>query len=391
MPRPSKGPYLELKRYRDGRKPMWVIRHSGDRTKSTGCDERDRDGANRALAEFILAQHNPEEAISNCDPNQAKIADVLSIEMKLIDKREIEEHRKRELIKVCQRVGNWFAANGVELVGQLNGQIQRKYAEERPRAAAYRDLKILAAAINRHITEEFGGVQTKFRPVLPEASQPRKGYFKRRDEAARFIWTAWRKRHKTTGEYAWRHIARYTLVGLYSGSRNGDICKAALMPTIGRGYVDSETGIFKRKPDNKKETSKRQPTVPIHPNLLAHIRRWKRKGIAKNSVIEFRGKPVGVVKEAWRTIAEEAGFSVDKHDPEKIIRHSARHTAISWYLTGLHNREQPVKGQGRRPGKGVDIEQVSQYCGVSVKVIREHYRHETESTYDDLLGRRGSA
>jgi integrase len=222
--------------------------------------------------------------------------------------------------------------------------------------------------------------------VLPEPSQPRKGYFKTRDEAARFIWKAWRKRHKRTGEYAWRHVARYTLVGLYSGSRNGDICKAALMPTIGRGYVDVETGIFKRKPDNKKETSKKQPTVPIHPKLLAHIRRWKRKGIARTSVIEFRGKPVGVVKEAWRTVAEDAGFPVDKHDPGKIIRHSARHTAITWYLTGLHNREQPVKRKGRRPGKGVDIEVVSQYCGVSVKVIREHYRHETAGTYDELLG-----
>jgi hypothetical protein len=38
--------------------------------------------------------------------------------------------------------------------------------------------------------------------------------------------------------------------------------------------VDLDRGIFRRKPDDKKETSKRQPTVPIPPRLLAHMRRW---------------------------------------------------------------------------------------------------------------------
>jgi hypothetical protein len=56
-------------------------------------------------------------------------------------------------------------------------------------------------------------------------------------------------------------------------------------------------------------------------------------------------------------------------------------------LTGLHNREQPVRGKRRKPGKGIDIEIVSQYTGVSPATIRKHYRHETDNTYDDILGR----
>jgi len=131
-----------------------------------------------------------------------------------------------------------------------------------------------------------------------------------------------------------------------------------------------------------------QLIVPIHPKLLAHVRRWKRKGISKTAVVEFRGKPVATVTEAWRTIAEQASFSTEKSDPCKLVRHSLRHTAITWFLTGLHNREQPVVGSGRRPGKGIDIEVVSQYCGVSPATIRKHYRHETANTYDELLGRR---
>jgi hypothetical protein len=93
--------------------------------------------------------------------------------------------------------------------------------------------------------------------------------------------------------------------GRYTGSRHGDICDAALIPTIGRGYVDLEHGIFKRKPDNKQETSKKQPTIPLPPRLLAHIRRWKRLGISNQAVIEFNGKPVPRVSEGWDTLVKE--------------------------------------------------------------------------------------
>ena len=86
---------------------------------------------------------------------------------------------------------------------------------------------------------------------------------------------SWRERKKTKlpgskGRHTLRHIARYILVAIYTGSRNGDICNAAVTPAIGRAYADLERGIFKRKPDNKKETSKRQPTVPI-PLACSHI------------------------------------------------------------------------------------------------------------------------
>jgi integrase len=385
MPRKAKGPRLAL----DSR-GMWIVR-DGQSNRGTGCHEHDREDAERKLAEYILKKHDPAKAIESIsDANQAKICDVISVEMQRIHARtDLPAFRKNEFINLFQNMGNWFASNDTHHVGQLNGKIQRQYAKERGfRSAAYRDLKLLAAAINRNITEQHGGVQTKFRPVLPEGSQPRQGFFRNRDEAARFIWAAWRLRRKGTGEYLWRHISRYALVGLYTGSRHADICNAALMPTIGRGYVDVGSGIFRRKPTDKKETSKKQPTIPVHPKLLAHIRRWQRKGIAKTAVVEFHGKPVGAIKEAWVTVAKAARFSTDKHDPHKLIRHSLRHTAITWFLTGLHNREQPIKGKGRQPGKGIDIEIVSQYCGVSPATIRKHYRHETASTYDEILGRR---
>jgi integrase len=362
MPRASKGPRLELKHYKD-RSPKWVIRDGGQ-TLGTGCDECDRQGAERKLAEYILKKHDPAKALDRNNPNKTKIADVLSLEMQRIAKADMPDGRKKELITVCQNMGNWF---GDRVVGDLNGELQERYAVERVyQAAAWRDLKILAAAINRFFKKKVGGVQTRFSPVLPDAPQARERWLTR-DEAARLIRAAWRQRGGRFSHYTSRHIARYILIGLYTGSRHGDICGAALIPTIGRGYVDLDRGIFKRKPDNKKETSKRQPTVPIPPRLLAHMRRWQRLGISKRAVIEFNGKPIRRIRSGWDTVVEAAGLATD-NPKMKIVRHTLRHTAITWYL-----------------GQGVDIENVSQYCGVSVATIRKTYRHVMPGTFDPIL------
>lgn len=392
MPRPSKGPRLALQKSKD-RRPTWVIR-DGQRTLGTGCDERDRTGAERKLAAYILKKHDPQKAISQSDPNGIKIADALAVEIIHIAASSKPAHRKRELITVCQNMGNWF---GDRTVGDLDGDLQKAYAAQRTAfimkkvddkrvvvttdypapSAAYRDLKMLAAAINRHIKHKVGGVRAKFRPVLPPPSKARERWLTR-DEAARLIWAAWRARQKSNvpgrrGQLTARHVARYILIGIYTGSRNGDICNAALMPTIGRGYVDLDSGIFKRKPDNKEATSKKQPTVPLPPRLLAHMRRWKRLGISKHSVIEWQGRPVQVVKEAWATAVKAAGLDTDVKE-RKVLRHTLRHTAITWYLT-----------PDRRTGQAVDIETVSLYCGVSVATIRKTYRHIMPGTFDSLL------
>ena len=147
--------------------------------------------------------------------------------------------------------------------------LQERYAEERIlQPSAFRDLKLLQAAINRCVKKTKGGIQSRFSATLPPAPKSRERYLTR-DEAAKLLWTAWRERKKTKlpgskGRHTLRHIARYILVGIYTGSRNGDICNAAVVPAIDRGYVDFGRGIFKRKADSKDATSKLQPTIPVH-------------------------------------------------------------------------------------------------------------------------------
>ena len=75
-----------------------------------------------------------------------------------------------------------------------------------------------------------------------------------------------------------------------------------------------------------RDTNKCQPTVDIPPRLLAHMRRWKRLHISNHSVIEWCGKPVKSVRRGF--IAARDAAALD----EKVIPHTLRHTAVSWYL-----------------------------------------------------------
>ena len=71
MPRPSKGPRLHLQKANDRRR-LWVIR-DGQRTLGTGCLEGDREGAERKLAAYIAAKHDPKASRSAGDPNAIKV------------------------------------------------------------------------------------------------------------------------------------------------------------------------------------------------------------------------------------------------------------------------------------------------------------------------------
>jgi integrase len=277
--------------------------------------------------------------------------------------------RPKAGIAMVENLGSFF---GERNIGELTGTLQRAYAAQRgSQSAARRELETLAAAVNHHIRDMVGGVQTLFRPVLPDASPARERWLTR-SEAARLVWAAWRKRETRNGQedagrHTSRHIARFILVGLYTGTRAGAICGAALIPTIGRGHVNLETGQFRRLAYGKKETNKRQPTVDLPPRLLAHLRRWQRLGISTKAVVEYRGDPVLRISNGWDSVVEKAGLRTDVLQ-EKVIPHTLRHTAISWYLRS-----------------GVPIDQVSDYCGVSIQIIKKHYGHHVPGREDGIL------
>jgi integrase len=126
---------------------------------------------------------------------------------------------------------------------------------------------------------------------------------------------------RTTGQ----HIAQFILLGIYTGTRAGGICSAALdQPTIGRSWIDLDNGIFYRQVIGRRKTKKQQTPVRLPPRLLAHLRRWKRKRLCLTSAIEWNGAPVKRINKAFRSVRGAAGFG------EEVIPHTLRHTCATW-------------------------------------------------------------
>jgi hypothetical protein len=71
-----------------------------------------------------------------------------------------------------------------------------------------------------------------------------------------------------TGKRPLRHVARFTLIGLYTGTRAGAIATASPYRAEGKSFVDLEAGIFNRRAIGKRATTKRQTPVPLPNRLL---------------------------------------------------------------------------------------------------------------------------
>jgi len=173
---------------------------------------------------------------------------------------------------------------------------------------------------------------------------------------------AWRLRqgwtHPRTGEkvrvdrFTARLVARFILVGLYTGTRASAICGAALKPTDGRGWVDLDNGVFYRRPQGKRETKKRQPAIRVPPRLLAHMRRWAAKKLAIRAVVEWNGEPINKINKAFRAVRAAAGLGTD------VTPHTLRHTCATWLAQ-----------------RGVPMWQAAGFLGMTEAMFERTYGH----------------
>jgi integrase len=352
MSRRSKGPRLWLEpARRDGRGnithyPVWVIR-DGSSKLSTGCGEGEAQAAQVALANYIIGKTKAPR-VRDRDPAKCRIADVIAI---YSDDKIAKQAKPREAAARLDRVLDFF---GTRTLADLNQRICEEYVKHRGKLqASRRELEDLRAAVRHHWKQ---GLCLSLSPVvLPEKSAPRERWLTR-DEAARFLWAAWRKHQVMFGNNSKRstakHLARFILVGLYTGTRSAAICGAALEPTEGRGFVDVERGVFYRRAAGKRETKKRQPPIRLPPRLLAHIERWKRLGIAKRAVVEWNGKPVARIDKGLRAVRREAGLD------NKVTAHTLRHSCATWLMQS-----------------GANLWEVAGFLGMTVDMLQERYGH----------------
>lgn len=351
MSRRQEPPHLWLRpaKYVKGKlraRAVWCI-VDGSKESSTGCGVEDRSGAEKALASYLGEKYEPSRRRGQ-SIDDVLIADACAIYLR--DKVPEQDNPVSAAATFVQLLEWW----GDKFLADINGRSCRDYVAWRcthqwksakpqvtgkparmvTAAGARRELEALRAAVNYHQAE--GLHREIVRVTLPPKNPPRTRHLTR-TEFAKLLLTAWRLRENATvvrgkrkgqpvlsKKRPARHIARFLLVGVYTGRRASAICEAAFEPTPGYGWIDLKRGLYYRADQHEVETNKRQPTILIPRRLLMHLRRWKRLNPKQKFVVEFRGKPVREVNKGFARIVELAGLG-----PE-VVPHTLRHTCATW-------------------------------------------------------------
>jgi integrase len=293
MPRKKSPPRL----YLDPGRGDWVIRDGASFIR-TGCSERDRGAAERALETYLGRKYRPQPSASPL------VDDVLAA-------YGIEHgpHTARPG-NVAHTIGNlskWWSG---KRVAEITARACRDYAAERPAVAARRDLESLRAAVN-YWHKHYGPLAAVPSVVLPDKPEGRERWLTR-SEAARLLWAARRV----------PHLARFILLGLYTGSRSG------VLLGLEWSWVDLRAGTMRRRAPGRAESkTKRTPRVRLGSRILAHLRRWRRLDDAKvKRVVHYQSQPVGKLRRSWDTARERAKLD------DTVTPHTLRHTRATWMM-----------------------------------------------------------
>ena len=359
MPRTGKGARLWLRpaRRKGSRliaNAIWII-IDGGRHVATGCLKGEAREAEKKLAAYIADKYRPSRLAKDID--QIDVADVLSLYLDDCGPRITDQPK---LERCIGRLNDFW---GGKMLAEVTAAECRAYAHSRGKTGGTRtDLETLRAAINHHAKE--GLHHGVVRVLLPPRGQPRDRWLSR-DEAAALIWACWRYREQqtvhrgrqkgrqiATDKRPLRHLARFILIGLYTGTRASAIASASPYRDLGHSFVDLDQGIYYRLAIGRRPTNKRQTPAPIPARLLAHMRRWVRLGIVTSHFVEWQGAPVKSVKTGFRHAVALAGLW------GRVTPHTLRHTAATWLMQ-----------------RGVPIWQAAGYLGMSAAMIERTYGH----------------
>lgn len=383
MPQRSKGPrlYLRAARQDRGADAVWVIR-DGQTEVSTGCTAGQRggpDGAEQALATYIAAKWTPSKERPG-DPANVYVAEVLAFYSKFKAPKMANPASEAGWVKA---LSEWWGGRTLDQVkmstceAYVAHRIQQPLKAARHAAAlakrvttegARRELEVLSSAIGFWAKE----YPLNRRPIvtLPQKSHGQRDALTRGQAAALLLASmGWRKgkdgRWKRLGSSAIenrRHLRRFILMGVYSGTRPGVLPKLLWIESPTQAWVDIDDGtIYRRGRAERDHRTKRRPLVRIPDRLLAHIRRWKAADDLANQV---REEPIAtILHHGGRALAGRirTGFEGCVRDAGlegEVTPHWMRHTCATWLMEA-----------------GVPIWDAAAYTGMSTAVLEKNYGH----------------
>jgi integrase len=244
---------------------------------------------------------------------------------------------------------------GERPVSDIKGSTCRAYCAERGKSdgTMRRELGVLQAALNWCAKEGYlASPPLVWKPNPP----PARDRYLTRTEAA------WLLRGARTLKISGRHLVRFILVAVYTGTRKEAILGLRLdQATTQAGWIDTERGVLYRQPIGRSQTKKRQPPARLPRQLVAHARRWKRMG-AMWAVEEYRGRRVGDVQTAWGMCVKRAEALAKAKDVildlSDVTPHTLRHTTATWLMQS-----------------GASIWEAAGFLGMSPETLERTYGH----------------
>ena len=394
MPRPAKGARLYYKEADD----RWVIRDSGGFERGTGCCFGEREAAERALQAYLAEKHTPD--FGRGDPATVEITDVLKL---YADEHAASTKRPDVAWSALPHLIEFFTDKKVAHATPNLCRAYAKWRTSKPQArfkfgpgyryategevprvgdqTARRELTVLSAAL------VYAHKEHKLLypvPITMPDKAPARDRWLSRSQAAQLMLAAlgFRPTGKMTskGREVWRrprdkdgralliqrHVARFILAGLYTGTRHEAILRLKWIESTDGGFIDLRSGIIYRRGTAEGESSKRRTPIPMSKRLAAHMRRWRRTGAY---VIEFEGRPILRLRRAWTTARKGAGLG------EEITPHVLRHTFATWAVMD-----------------GMPFGKVAKALGTTERVVEDVYGHHSpehlRGVVESVSGRR---
>jgi integrase len=245
--------------------------------------------------------------------------------------------QKRSARNIAYNIGNLRRWWGVRRVSDITANNCRAYAATKSVHAARSDLEKLASAL-QYWQAEKGGIAILPRVIKPARPGSREQWLTR-SEAARLLSAARRV----------PHLARFILLGIYTGSRSGAIREAEW------SWVNFHSGVMRRRAHGEADSAiKRRPPVKLGSRILAHLRRWRRiDGPSGRYIVHYNGQRIAdAFRTSWHKAVARAGL------PDNVTPHTLRHTRATWLMLA-----------------GVDLWQAAKHLGMTTRVLEATYGH----------------